>query len=128
MQVNKIDNFTFRKKYELIPPSIISKKLKQSCTYAQIAAEYNVTRDVVARSVRNRIESSTEEKDKIYKLHQRKYSEEAIKTLLGYPIYYIKKVIKQFEAEQAPNSDSNKLVEDIVKKFNLDSSVMKNLK
>ena len=74
MRINKTNNLTFRQKYELIPPDKLAQKLKQFYTYGQIAQEYNVTEDVVFRSVKKMIESSAEEKIKIYKLFQNSYS------------------------------------------------------
>ena len=129
MQVNKTNNLTFRQKYEFIPPKIIAEKLKKHYTYGQIADEYNVTENAVFRSVKNRIVSSTEEERKrIYKLYLNKYSFDKIKSMLGFPIQYIKKVIKQYETEQPLNPNSNNLINSIINKFNLDSNVMKNLK
>lgn len=126
MQINGINNFNFRAKYQVVPAKELAERIKQGNSYAKIAQELNVSEYVVERSVRNYTSKVNKADDaQIYELYKKEYTVHEIKGLLGYPIKYIQSVIDKFESGAELKTED--LIYSIMKKHHLNPEVLRNL-
>lgn len=127
MQINRYNNLTFcARKYSLIPANVLIEQIKQDKTYSKIAKEYNVSSWVVKKSMQEIPLTSFNEIDnyRIMELYNRGLDVKNIRKRFGFPRLQIQLVIDSLKSK----SNSSNLIFSIVKKLNLNTDVMMNLK